>query len=349
MKKAIITGISGQDGAWLAKCLLNNNYKVYGGVRRISSRDYNRLEQLKIKDRVELIELDLLDYSNIFNIVKEIKPDEFYNLAAQSFVGTSFKQPISTYQVDGLSVGYILDVLKTVKPDTKFYQASSSEMYGKVDPECVPLDERCPFHPRSPYGVAKLFAHWATVNYRESYNMFCCSGILFNHESELRGPEFVTRKISMHVASKDYHDIIMGPKLDPLELGNLDAVRDWGYAKEYCEGMWQMMQQTKPDTYVLATGKAKTVRQFVEAAFSFINRQIIWSGEAENEEGYDAKTGELLVKVNPKFYRPAEVDLLLGCAAKAKKAFGWEAQTDVDKLAEIMVKNDIDRLNQSRR
>ncbi len=338
--KAIVTGITGQDGAWLAQKLLKEGYTVYGGVRRNSNRNFERLDRLKITDQIKFVEMDLLDYSNLFSTIKDLKPDEFYNLAAQSFVGVSFKQPISTYMVDAMAVGYILDILKTVSHDTKFYQASSSEMYGKVRKEDIPLDENVPFHPRSPYGVAKVFGHHATVNYRESYGMFCCSGILFNHESELRGPEFVTRKISLHVA-KHY----LGDKDAVLELGNIDALRDWGHAREYCEGMWMMMQQPKPDTYVLATGTEVSVRQFVELAFNEINKQVEWTGEGVAAEGRCKDTGKLLVKVNPEFYRPAEVDVLVGCADKAERVLGWEAETTADLLAEQMVRADIDYLS----
>lgn len=342
MKKAFVSGISGQDGAWLSKCLIENGYKVYGGIRRNSIRNFDRLNYLRITDKIEFVDFDLLDYSNIFNIIKDIKPDEFYNLAAQSFVGISFKQPISTYQIDAMGVAYILDILKTISPETKFYQASSSEMFGKVDKDLLPYDETCPFYPRSPYGIAKLFSHWATVNYRESYKMFCCSGILFNHESELRGPEFVTRKITMNVAQ--LYRLRDSGFAEVLELGNLDAMRDWGHAKEYCEGMFQMMQQPTSDTYILSTGKTTSVRSFVESAFRHIDREIKWIGEGQDEKGYDQKTGQLLVRINPKFYRPAEVDLLLGSSQKAKKSFGWEAKIGVEKMTEIMVKYDIDNI-----
>lgn len=337
-KKAIISGISGQDGAWLSQKLLKEGYVVYGGTRRSSNRNFERLDRLNVTQKIKFVEMDLLDYSNIFNIIKDIKPDEFYNLAAQSFVGTSFKQPISTYMVDAMAVGYILDILKTISPETKFYQASSSEMYGKVNQKDVPLDETAPFHPRSPYGVAKVFSHHATINYRESYGMFCCSGILFNHESELRGPEFVTRKISLHVAN------INRGKNTVLELGNIDATRDWGHAKEYCEGMWQMMQMPKSDTYVLATGIEVTVRQFLEMAFQTIGKTVIWEGEGVESKGRCKKTGQLLVKVNPDFYRPAEVDRLVGCADKAKKDFRWECKITANVLAEQMVKADVEYL-----
>lgn len=337
MKKVICTGITGQDGAWLSKKLLKEGYVVYGGVRRNSCRNFERLDRLGITDKINFVDIDLLDYSNMFNVIKDIQPDEFYNLAAQSFVGVSFKQPISTYMVDGIAVGYILDILKTISPKTKFYQASSSEMFGKVDAKDLPLTEESKFHPRSPYGIAKTFGHHATVNYRESYGMFCCSGILFNHESCLRGPEFVTRKISLHVAN--YY---LG-KTKALELGNMDSLRDWGDAEEFTCGMWEMMQQEKPDTYVLATGRMTTIRRFVELAFQQIKKEVKWEGEGVNSVGLCSRSNELLVKVNPEFYRPAEVDVLLGSAAKAKKHFGWEAKVGIEALAEKMVKADIEQ------
>jgi GDPmannose 4,6-dehydratase len=331
--KAFITGITGQDGAWLAQLLLSKNYEVYGGVRRTSLLNKSRLDFLGIADQVKLVEFDLLDYSNIFNVIKDIRPDEFYNLAAQSFVGTSFKQPISTCMVDGMGVAYILDAIKTISPETKFYQASTSELYGLVQE--VPQKETTPFYPRSPYASAKAMAHYLSVNYRESYGIFAACGILFNHESELRGPEFVTRKITLNVANwaKGRGKV--------LELGNLDAQRDWGYAKEYVEGMYLMLQQDKSDTYVLATGKTTKIRSFVEEAFKVIDRSIRWEGAGDKEQGFDNSTGELLVKVNPDFYRPAEVELLIGDPSKAKNVLGWEAVTDMKNLARIMVESDI--------
>jgi GDPmannose 4,6-dehydratase len=332
-KKAFITGITGQDGAWLAKLLLEKGYEVYGGVRRTSTSNMWRLDYLGVTDSVKLVEFDLLDYSNIYQVIHDIRPDEFYNLAAQSFVGTSFKQPISTGMIDGMGVAYILDVLHTISPETKFYQASTSEMFGLVQE--IPQKETTPFYPRSPYGCAKMYAHWMVTNYRESYGMFATSGILFNHESELRGPEFVTRKITNHVAAV-YHG-----HAKVLELGNLDAKRDWGYAKEYVEGMYLMLQAKEPDTFVLATNATTTIRDFVNSAYKVIEKDIRWEGVAENEKGYDAKTGELLVQVNPKFYRPAEVELLIGDPKKAKDILGWEPKTDVNKLAELMVRSDI--------
>jgi GDPmannose 4,6-dehydratase len=332
-KIAFVTGITGQDGAWLSKLLLEKGYTVYGGVRRTSSSNMWRLEFLGIADKVKLVEFDLLDYSNIYQVVRDIKPDEFYNLAAQSFVGTSFKQPISTGMIDGMGVAYILDVLHTVSPETKFYQASTSEMFGLV--QQIPQTESTPFYPRSPYGCAKMYSHWMVTNYRESYDMFATSGILFNHESELRGLEFVTRKITDNVAKRYHgHNIV-------LELGNLDAKRDWGYAKEYVEGMYLMLQAKTPDTFVLATNVTTTIRDFVNYSFQVIDKTIRWEGTAENEKGYDANTGELLVQVNPKFYRPAEVELLIGDPKKAKDILGWSPKTSVADLAEIMVRGDI--------
>lgn len=334
MKKALITGITGQDGAWLAKLLLDEGYTVYGGSRRSSTRNTQRLDYLDITRHVNIVDFDLLDYTNIFNVIKEIQPDEIYNLAAQSFVGTSFRQPISTTEINARGVAYILDILKTIKPDCKFYQASTSEMFGNV--QKIPQTEQTPFYPRSPYGVAKLYAHWLTVNYRESYDMFATSGILFNHESELRGKEFVTRKITHHVA--EYHH----GNTTPLQIGNMDSQRDWGYAKEYVEGMYKMMQADKPDTFVLATGVTTTIRKFIEMAFKVIDIEIDWVGKGVDEKGYNKGTQELLVEVNPEFFRPAEVDLLVGDASKAKSKLGWEAQTNIEHLTEIMVKHDID-------
>lgn len=335
MKTAIVTGVTGQDGAWLSQRLLEHGYKVLGAVRRTSSRDFWRLKHLGIFDRVELVDLDLLEYSNIFETIKAIRPDEFYNLAAQSFVGVSFRQPISTLNIDGLAVAHILDILKTISPSTKFYQASTSEMFGKVNSS--PQDEESPFHPRSPYGCAKLLAHWLTINYQESYGMYCCSGILFNHESQLRGPEFVTRKITTHVASRRHG------QRQPLELGNLDARRDWGFAKDYVEGMHLMLQQERPDTFVLATGATCTVRRFVEMAFDIAGSTVSWDGAGVDEVGRDARTGETLVRVNPKLMRPAEVESLIGNPQKARERLGWVARTDVAALVEIMVKADLQR------
>ncbi len=333
MQTAFITGITGQDGAWVAKHLLDRGYRVYGGVRRSSSVNDWRLRFLGIRDRVELVDFDLLEYSNMFNVIKELRPDEFYNLAAQSFVATSFKQPIVTSMIDGMGVASLLDILHTVSPETKFYQASTSEMFGKAQE--VPQKETTPFYPRSPYGVAKLYAHWMTVNYRESYGMYACSGICFNHESELRGPEFVTRKVTMNAAQWACGENI------PLEIGNLDAERDWGDAQDYVEAMHLMLQQAAPDDFVIATGVSTKIRVFVELAFACTGRHVQWEGTGVEETGRDRQSGELLVKVNPSHYRPAEVERLRGNASKAKRLLGWESKTALSELIERMVKNDI--------
>lgn len=334
-KTALITGATGQDGSWLSKHLLDLGYTVYGAARRNSQPNQGRLEILGIKDKVKMVEFELSDQSNINDVIREIKPDELYNLAAQSFVAASFKQPISTSQVDFMGVLYILDALRQFSKETRFYQASTSEMFGKVQE--VPQKESTPFYPKSPYGVAKLAAHWATINYRESYGLFTCSGILFNHESELRGEEFVTRKISLHAATwaKGEGKI--------LELGNMSSKRDWGYAKEYVQGMHLMLQQKNPDAYILATGKTYTIREFVEAAYEVVGINIKWVGKDLDEQGIDKKTGKVIVKVNPQFFRPSEVDLLIGDPSKAKKILGWEAKTDMLSLAKLMVKFDIER------
>lgn len=337
MKKAIVTGITGQDGAYLAQTLLNKGYEVYGTFRRTSSVNFWRIEDLGIIENhnLHLIEFDLTDQSNAIRMVSEIKPDEIYNLAAQSFVGVSFEQPAATANITGLGALHLLEAIRIINPSIKYYQASTSEMFGKVQE--IPQCEETPFYPRSPYGVAKLYAHWMTINYRESYNIFGCSGILFNHESPLRGKEFVTRKITDAVAR-----IKLGMQ-EYLELGNMDAKRDWGYAKEYVEGMYLMMQADEPDTFVLATGRTETVRDFVRMAFKAADIELEFRGENEKEEGIDIKTGKIVVKVNPKFYRPAEVDLLIGDPLKAKQKLGWEPKTTLEELCEMMVKADLKR------
>lgn len=337
MKKAIITGITGQDAAYLAELLLDKGYKVYGTYRRTSSTNFWRIEELGVDKHpnLELLEYDLIDLSSAYRIISEIEPDEIYNLAAQSFVGVSFTQPIATAQITGLGAMNLLEAIRTINPKIKFYQASTSEMFGKV--HAIPQSETTPFHPRSPYGVAKVFAHWATLNYQESYNLFATSGILFNHESPLRGKEFVTRKITDSVAK-----IHLGQQ-DLIELGNMDAKRDWGFAKEYVDGMYRMLQVDEPGTYVLATNKTQTVREFVSLAFNAINIDIEWSGKAENEVGKDAKTGKKLIQVNPKFYRPAEVDLLIGDASKANDKLNWKPKTTLKELCDMMVAKDIER------
>ena len=337
MKKALVTGITGQDGAYLAELLLNKGYEVYGTYRRTSSVNFWRMDEIGVQahPNLHLVEYDLTDASGSIRMVADIKPDEIYNLAAQSFVAVSFEQPITTANITGLGALHLLEAIRIVNPKIKFYQASTSELYGKVQE--MPQTERTPFYPRSPYGVAKLFAHWTTINYRESYGIFACSGILFNHESPLRGKEFVTRKIT-DMAAK----ISMG-STEVLELGNMDSQRDWGYAKEYVEGMYLMLQHAEPDTYVLATNKTWTVRHFVELAFKAVGIEIAWKGTAEKETGLDKKTGKMVVRVNPKFYRPCEVDILIGNPAKAKQAFGWEPKTSLEDLCKMMVEADIKR------
>ena len=337
MKRAIITGITGQDAAYLAELLLDKDYQVYGTYRRTSSTNFWRIEELGVDQHpnLTLLEYDLIDLSSAFRIINEVKPDEIYNLAAQSFVGVSFTQPIATANITGVGALNILEAIRTIDPTIKFYQASTSEMFGKVKE--IPQSEETPFHPRSPYGVAKVFAHWSTLNYQESYNLFASSGILFNHESPLRGKEFVTRKITDSVAK-----ISLG-LLDIIELGNLNAKRDWGYAKEYVEGMYRILQAEKPDVFVLATGRTETVRDFVEMAFKAVKIQLKWEGEDENEVGINIESGVVLVKINPKFYRPAEVELLIGDPTKAKNILDWESKTTLEELCEMMVKSDIER------
>ncbi|CAI8789983.1 GDP-mannose 4,6-dehydratase [Pseudomonas chlororaphis] len=337
MKTAIITGITGQDGAYLAELLLEKGYLVYGTFRRTSSVNFWRIEELGITNHpnLQLIEYDLTDLSSSIRLLQTAKPDEVYNLAAQSFVGVSFDQPITTAEITGVGVVNLLEAIRIVNPKIRFYQASTSEMFGKV--QAIPQKEDTPFYPRSPYGVAKLYAHWITINYRESYDIFGCSGILFNHESPLRGREFVTRKITDSVAK-----IKLG-KLDVLELGNLDAKRDWGFAKEYVEGMWRMLQADEPDTYVLATNRTETVRDFVSMAFKAVGISIKFEGSEENEVGLDSETGKVLVRINPKFYRPAEVELLIGDPAHAFKVLGWEPKTSLEELCKMMVEADLRR------
>lgn len=337
MKIAIITGITGQDGAYLAELLLSKNYKVYGTYRRTSSVNFWRIEELGIDKHpnLQLIEFDLIDQANSIRMIMEIKPDEIYNLAAQSFVGVSFEQPIATAQITGIGAVHLLEAIRIVDPKIKYYQASTSEMFGLVQE--VPQDEKTPLYPRSPYGVAKLYAHWMTINYRESYGIFGSSGILFNHESPLRGREFVTRKITDSVAK-----IKLG-KLDCLELGNLNAKRDWGFAKEYVEGMWRIMQADQPDTFVLATNRTEAVRDFVTMAFKAIGIDLVFSGHDEQEIAMDIVTGRVMVRVNPKFYRPTEVDLLIGNPIKAKELLGWEPKITLEELCAMMVKEDLRR------
>lgn len=337
MKKAIVTGITGQDGAYLAELLLNKGYTVYGTYRRTSSVNFWRIQDLGIFKHpdLHLVEYDLTDLSASIRLLQKAQPDELYNLAAQSFVGVSFEQPVTTAEITGIGALNLLEAIRIVNPAIRYYQASTSEMFGKVQE--VPQKETTPFYPRSPYGVAKLYAHWITVNYRESYDIFASSGILFNHESPLRGKEFVTRKITDTVAK-----IKLGQE-DVLELGNLDAKRDWGFAKEYVEGMWRMLQAEEPDTYVLGTGRTVPVRDFVQMAFNAAGMRLRFEGKGENEFGVDEKTGKVRVRVNPKFFRPAEVDLLISDPSKAKEKLGWVATTPVEALCQMMVMEDLKR------
>jgi GDPmannose 4,6-dehydratase len=338
MKTALITGVTGQDGAYLTQLLLEKGYKVYGAYRRTSSVNFWRLSYLNVENHqnLELIEYDLTDLSSSIRLLESIEPDEVYNLAAQSFVGVSFTQPITTAEITGIGVLNLLEAIRIVNKKIRFYQASTSELYGKV--QAIPQDENTPFYPRSPYATAKLFGHWSVVNYRESYDLFASSGILFNHESPLRGREFVTRKITDKVAR------IANGDTTALELGNMDAKRDWGFAKEYVEGMYKMLQHNTPDTFVLATNQTHTVRSFVELAFDAVNIPIQWSGQNEDEKGIHAETGQVLVQVNPKFYRPTEVDLLIGDYSKAKKELAWEPKMQLHELCKLMVESDLKKI-----
>ena len=340
-KKALITGITGQDGAYLADLLLKKDYFVFGSFRRTSTANYWRLKELEVLNNpmFELIEHDITDPINSISILEKTQPDEVYNLAAQSFVGSSFTQPNTTSQINALGALNLLEAIRLVCPNSRFYQASTSEMFGKIQEKTQ--SETTPFYPRSPYAVAKLYAHWVTINYRESYNLFASTGILFNHESPLRGPEFVTRKISIGVAKYKLGLI------NSLSLGNLDAKRDWGYAKEYVEGMWKILQTEKPDNFVLATGRNESVRDFAKLAFNAAGFQIHFEGNNENEVGIDSKTGKKLITVNPKFYRPSEVEVLLGNSSKAKSILGWEPTVTLEQLTKMMVEMDVKRLEQS--
>ena len=337
MKTAVITGVCGQDGAYLAQLLLEKGYRVYGAYRRTSSVNFWRMEELGILNdpNLNLVEYDLTDASAGVRLLQQAEPDELYNLAAQSFVGVSFGQPVTTAKITGVGALNLLEAIRIVNPKIRFYQASTSEMFGKV--QAVPQNEDTPFYPRSPYGVAKLYAHWITVNYRESYGIFGCSGILFNHESPLRGREFVTRKITDAVSR-----IKLG-KLRSMELGNIDAQRDWGFAREYVDGMWRMLQVDEPDTYVLATNRTVSVRDFVRMAFKVAEIDVEFHGADEEETAINTSTGETVMRINPDFYRPAEVDLLIGDAAKAKEKLGWEPSTTLEQLCGMMIEADLRR------
>ena len=333
---AMISGITGQDGGYLAKFLLEKGYKVFGLFRRGANDTFIKLKEHGIFEKIVLLDFDLLEFSNICRLLRKYQPDEFYNLAAQSFVAASWEEPIYTAQADGMGVLYLLEAIREFSPKTKFYQASTSEMFGKVQE--MPQNENTPFYPRSPYGVAKLMAHWMCINYRESFNVFACSGILFNHESPMRGKEFVTRKITDHFA-----DIFCGNIDKPVELGNLDSKRDWGFAGDYVEMMWLMLQQDGSDTYVIATGETHSIREFVEYTGNFCGFNIEWQGKGDEEIGIDKKTKKLLVKVNSAYYRPAEVEVLQGNAEKAKNRLGWKPKVNFKQLCEMMIKSDIER------
>ncbi|MDH5457984.1 MAG: GDP-mannose 4,6-dehydratase [Nitrospinota bacterium] len=339
MKKAFITGVTGQDGSYLSELLLEKGYEVHGLVRRSSSFNRGRIEDIRQKTKTsgqfQLHYGDMTDSSSLNKLIAMIQPDEVYNLAAQSHVAVSFATPDYTAQVDGMGTLRILDAINSMglKNKTRFYQASTSELYGQVME--TPQKETTPFYPRSPYGVAKLYAHWITINYREAYDLFACSGILFNHESPRRGENFVTRKITMTLAQ------ILQGKMEKLSLGNMDAKRDWGYAKDYVEGMWMMLQQDKPEDYVLATGEQQTVREFVNLAFGFCGIELDWQGSGVEEKGVDKATGKILVEVNPKYFRPAEVETLLGDCTKAKTQLGWAPKTPFKDLVEMMIEHDL--------
>ncbi len=340
MKQAVVTGITGQDGAYLAAYLLEQGYQVYGTYRRTSSLNTWRIRELGIAEHpnLHLLAYDLTDLGSSIRLLETTQPCEVYNLAAQSFVGVSFDQPVATAHITGLGPVHLLEAIRVVNPKIRFYQASTSEMFGKV--QAVPQTEDTPFYPRSPYGVAKLYAHWMTINYRESYDLFASSGLLFNHESPLRGREFVTRKITDAIAK-----ISLGQQ-DLLALGNLDAKRDWGFAKDYVIGMHAMLQADEPDTFVLASGRTETVRHFVDLSCAAAGIALEWRGTDEAEEGVDSKTGKVIVKIDPTFYRPAEVELLIGDYSKAKQRLGWKPTTSLESLCRMMIEADLQRHQQ---
>ncbi|SCX03060.1 GDPmannose 4,6-dehydratase [Lachnospiraceae bacterium YSD2013] len=339
MKKAVITGITGQDGSYLAEFLLEKGYEVHGLMRRHSTINTERIDHLLNDDSINGKKLfmhyaDMTDSSGLISLMNKIVPDEVYNLAAQSHVGISFEIPEYTAEATGVATLKILEAIRMANPKCKFYQASTSELFGGL-PETAPQSEKTPFYPKSPYGVAKLYSYWITVNYRESYNMFACNGILFNHESPRRGENFVTRKITLAIA-----DILAG-KQDKLSLGNMDAKRDWGFAGDYVKGMWMMLQQDKPGDYVLATNETHTVREFVQIAFAKAGVELRFEGAGVDEKAYDVKTGKLMVDVNPVFFRPAEVEFLWGDCTKAEQTLGWKRDVSFDGLVEMMVDSDL--------
>jgi len=341
MKKALITGITGQDGSYLAELLLEKGYEVHGIIRRASTFNTKRIDHLYKDPHNKNIKMflhygDMTDSSNLNRILEKVEPEEIYNLAAQSHVKVSFEVPEYTAEVDGIGVLRFLDAIKETGVDTKFYQASTSELYGKVQE--IPQTENTPFYPRSPYGVAKLYAYWIVRNYREAYDLYAVNGILFNHESPRRGETFVTRKITRAVAK-----IKLGIQ-NKLYLGNLNAKRDWGYAPEYCEGMWMMLQQDKPDDYVIATGETHTVREFCNLAFKELDIELEWTGKNEDEKGIDKKTGKVIIEVDPRYYRPTEVEILIGDASKAKRELGWKPKVKFEELVKIMIKSDYEKI-----
>jgi GDPmannose 4,6-dehydratase len=334
-KRALVTGVLGQDGAYLAKLLLEKGYEVYGGERRSASLNTWRLEELGILGDVRQMPLDLLEMTNLMRTIETVRPDELYNLAAQSFVAASFEQPILTAEIDAMGVARLLELVRTIQPQCRFYQASTSEMFGLVRE--TPQTEMTPFHPRSPYAVAKAFAHYLTVNYREAFGLHASSGILFNHESPLRGHEFVTRKITMGLAA------IRHGREEVVELGNMESQRDWGFAGDYVQGMWRMLQEPQGDDFVLATGATHTVKAFVEVAAAAAGFNVAWEGAGEQLRAVDRKSSRTIVRVNPKFYRPAEVEILQGDASKARTRLGWKPAMTFEQLATVMMEADLRR------
>ena len=335
MKKAFITGITGQDGSYLAELLLDKGYEVHGMLRRTSLFNTERIDS--ILPHLHMHYGDVTDSANINHLISDLKPDEIYNLAAQSHVKVSFEVPEYTAQVDAVGTLRMLDAMRIHCPESKFYQASTSELFGKVTE--VPQNEATPFYPRSPYGVAKIYGFWIVKNYREAYHLFACNGILFNHESERRGQTFVTRKITISLCA------VATGKQQSIKLGNLNSKRDWGYAPEYVEGMWRMLQLDEPEDFVLATGKTYTIREFAEKAARYVGYELEWQGTGVDEKGVDKKTGKLIIEVDPKYFRPAEVELLIGDASKAKEKLGWEAKVDIDELVKLMMENEKKKYN----
>ncbi len=339
MKRALITGITGQDGAYLAKLLIDKGYKVFGTVRRSTSEKFINLKYLNVFNNIKFYDFDLLELSNIQNVIKESRPDEIYHLAAQSFVPTSFQVPIVTTDINSLGTLRILDSINSINKKIKFYQASTSEMFGKVVQ--IPQSEKTPFYPRSPYGVSKVFSHWITINYRESYGIHASSGVLFNHESPLRGSEFVTKKITSALSR-----IKLGSS-EILKVGNINAQRDWGFAGDYVNAMWLMLQQKDPDDYVISTGKTHSVRQFIDLTLNYLKFDYKWTGKGMNERVINKSNNKVIIKIDKQFFRPSEVDLLIGDSRKAKRKLQWRPQTNLKKLVKLMVDYDISKIQNS--